>query len=369
MIVRVLPHRDLVELEVALDHRLRRSALVALQRKGRRLGESAEPDGLHDRALAAHPRDLRLVVPLEQLRLHLGVRSREPLVAEPAHADGELPVTEPHRGHHAGALDAVRGVRRRLGRGHRKAQEEVVIRGQRLQRLLDRRAVLAGHVDDVQRDLAQEEQRRRGVAAVQLVAHVQGALHQGFQRDVPGAAHRLRDDRRHHVLDEQQPLLHALVVHAVVEAARIGAFVEVAVAEVAAVVVAHREHRHRRGVDAGERAHCAAVVASADPQLSGFELGDGLLAVRGQTLELRGADDRVALAALVLGEGQRRPGGEDGLAAHAGEMLDGGPQIHEHGLRVAQAFERRAVCSNTVDIAHQRPPGIPAPAAVFQSND
>ena len=58
-------------------------------------------------------------MPLEQLRLHLGVRSGEPLVAQPADPDCELPATESHRGHHAGALDAVRRVRGRLGRRHR----------------------------------------------------------------------------------------------------------------------------------------------------------------------------------------------------------------------------------------------------------
>ena len=198
----------------------------------------------------------------------------------------------------------------------------------------------------------------RGVAAVQLVAHVQGALHQGFQPDAPRPAHCLGDNRRHDVLDEQQPLLHPVVVDAVVETAGICAFVEVAVSEIAAVFVSDREHWHRRGVDARERAYRAAVVASVDPQLSRFEPRDGLLAIGGQTLELHGADDRVALAAHVFGEGQRRSGGEDGLAAHPREMLDRGSQVHEHGLGAAQAIERRPVRSDTVDFTHRGPPNF-----------
>ena len=295
-------------------------------------------------------------MPLEQLCLHLGMRSGEPLVAESADPDGELPATEAHRGHHAGALDAVRGVRSRLRRGHRKTQEEVVVGGQRLDRLLDTGAVFAGHVDDVEGDFSQEEKRGGGVAAVQLVAHVQGALHQRLQPNASRAAHRLGDDRRHHILHEEQPLLHALVVHTVVEAAGVGSLVEVAVAVIAAGFVAHREHRHRRRVDARERAHRRAVMASAYAQLARFELRDGLLSIRRQPLELRGADDGVALAALVFREGERRPGGEDGLPAHTGEMLDCGPQIHEHGLGAAQAFERRPVRGNAVDLAHRCSP-------------
>src|SRR5258708_31583427 len=86
----VLARRDPVHLEVARDHAVRGAALVVLERERAGLREAAEPDGLGDRALAAHPGDLGLVVPGEQLALVRRRRPPEPLAAQARAPDGEL---------------------------------------------------------------------------------------------------------------------------------------------------------------------------------------------------------------------------------------------------------------------------------------
>ena len=123
--------------QVAVEHRLRRAALVALQGRRRRLGEPAQADRLGDAALAAHPRDLVHGVALEQLRLDVGVRAGEPAVAEAADPDREALAADHERRHHRASGDAVRAVGDRLRRRHRQAQEEVVARRQHLDRRVD----------------------------------------------------------------------------------------------------------------------------------------------------------------------------------------------------------------------------------------
>src|SRR6185437_10969064 len=78
------------------------------------------------------------------------------------------------------------------------------------------------------------------------------------------------------------------------------ALVEVAERDVAVDVVADHEHRHRRGVDAGQGPDRAVVVAPADRDLTAVEGGDRLVAGGREPLEQGAADDRLALPAGVL---------------------------------------------------------------------
>ena len=112
--------------------------------------------------------------------------------------------------------------------------------------------MVVDHVQDCGQDLAIEQDRGRGVSAVHLVAHPQGARDQRLERDTAHAAKGLPDDRGQHVVDVLQSVVHALVVAAVVEPAGFLALVEVAEPEVAVRAVLDDEHRHGRGVDPGQ---------------------------------------------------------------------------------------------------------------------
>src|SRR5918998_1065800 len=56
----MLPHRNLVHLQVHPDHLFWTSALIGLQRKGRSLGEATQSHSFVDRAFTTHPGDILL---------------------------------------------------------------------------------------------------------------------------------------------------------------------------------------------------------------------------------------------------------------------------------------------------------------------
>ena len=201
----------------------------------------------------------------------------------------------------------------------------------------------AGHVQRGAEELAAEQQGGRGVAAVALVAHPQAPGDQRLERDAPGAADGLADDRRVDVVDVQQPLVHALVVAAVVEPPRVLALVEVAETGVAMRRVLHHEHRHGRGVDPGQRADRAVVVAPGHGDRAGIQGRDRLLAGRRQALEQGAADDRLPLPALVAGPGQRSAGGEDQVPGVAGHHVDGQADVDHDRVGGAQPAYRLGV--------------------------
>ena len=179
--------------------------------------------------------------------------------------------------------------------------------GERGQRLLDILAPFRRQVDQGREQLAGEEERRCRAAAVQFIAHVKRPLHDRLQRDAAAAADRLADDRRDDLADMEQALLHARVVDAVVEPARIGALVHVAVGTVAAGAVFDDEDRHGGAVDAGQRSNAFVIVAAIHFQLAGAELGVCFFCRSRKSLEEGGADDRIALAADVVGPSHGRP--------------------------------------------------------------
>ena len=164
----------------------------------------------------------------------------------------------------------------------------------------------AASAEEARHELAQEEERGGAVARVELVAHAERALDDGFERNAGTLAERLGDHRDDLVLHQKQPVPDALVIHAVVQAARIAAFVDVAAGDIAERPVLHHEHRHGSGVDAGKRSDAAEIVAAADLDLAGIELGDGLIPILGEVLEQGAADDGVALAAGIVGPRHRR---------------------------------------------------------------
>ena len=153
-------------------------------------------------------------------------------------------------------------------------------------------------------------------------------------------------------LDEQQPLPHPFVVDAVVEAARVGPLVHVAEAGIAVGPVLDDEHRHRGGVDAGERADRAIVVAAVDRDLAPRELSRRVLRVGGETLEQDAADHRVALPAGIVLPGHRRARGEDGIGRHSGQRVDRRPDVGQHRLGFVQSRESERVRFGSVHAFH-----------------
>ena len=117
--------------------------------------------------------------------------------------------------------------------------------------------------EQVREQLPAEQQRGRGVAAVQLVAHMHGAAHDRLQRYPARALDRGADRGRDDPLDVAQLVPHLVVVGAVVQPLARLPFVKVAEPGGLSRVVAHHEDRHRRGVHTRHRAHAAVVVAGA----------------------------------------------------------------------------------------------------------
>ena len=261
---------------------------------------------------------LVLAVAIEQAGLDLGVRTGEPGAAQATDPDGEVPAVERHRRHHARSLDTMPRVGGRFGRRHRQSQEEIVVFGQGGDGLLDGLFLVGGDVDHERHQLAEEQQRRRRAAAVHLIAHMKGALHDRLQRNAAGPPHRVANDRRHLVVDEEQPVANAVVIDAVVQAARIGALVHVAEAGVAMRGIGDHEDRHRRSVDAGQRSDGTEIMTATDHDVARRETGFGFLAIRCQTFEQRTADDRVALSADIVWPGEGWAGGQDRVRGQVG---------------------------------------------------
>ena len=165
----------------------------------------------------------------------------------------------------------------------------------------------------------------------------------GFSGMPLALAERLGNHRNDLILHEQQPIPDAVVVHAVVQAARIAAFVNVAAGDVAERAVLHHEHRHGGGVDSGERSDATEIMAGADLDLTGIELGDRLIPVLGEILEQGAADNGLALSAAIVGPGHRRSGGENGVRGQAGDEFTGGAHIDQNGIGLGQPLERELV--------------------------
>ena len=171
-----------------------------------------------------------------------------------------------------------------LGGRHGQPQEEVVIGRDRLDGRFHALSASCRYLEQRRKELACKQQRRCRVAAVQLVAHVQRALHDGLERNATRGSNRFAYDRRHDVLDVQEALFHAFVVDAVIQAPRIGSFIEIAVCEVAPFCVPDHQNGHGGGIDARERSHAIEFAARRDPDLATGELFLGFFVRSGQDL-------------------------------------------------------------------------------------
>ena len=191
--------------------------------------------------------------------------------------------------------------------------------------------------------LASEQQSRRRVAAVQLVAHMQRATHDRLQRNAAREPHRLAQHRGNRLAHILQAVMDPLVVDAIVQAARIRPLIEIAITDIAARSIADDKYRHRGRIDAGERADRAVPMATVDADRSGFEQPHGFVHILGQPLEQHTADDRRALATDILAKRQRGARGEDGLVRHPRQNLDRRPDVLEHRIGGYEAAEALAV--------------------------
>jgi hypothetical protein len=152
-------------------------------------------------------------------------------------------------------------------------------------------------------------QKARGccrVAAVQLIAHVQRALHDRLEPYPARGGNRLAYDGRHEFLDVEEPFSHAFVVDAVIQAPRIGSLIEVAVGQITLLGVPDHQYGHRRGVDSCKRSHTAKLAAGGDPDLATSDFLFGFLTAAGETFEERTTDHRATLTAFVTLPRHRR---------------------------------------------------------------
>ena len=180
------------------------------------------------------------------------------------------------------------------------------------------------------------------VARMELVAHAERALDDGFQRNAVIWRSASAITGTISFCTSEQAVPDAVVIHAIVQAARIAAFVDVAAGDIAERPVLDHEHRHRSGVDSGKRPDAAEVVAASDLDLAGIEPGDGLVPVPGEVLEQGAADDGLALAADIIGPRHRRTGGEDGFRVKPG--MNSRPGAHRPGLDRTWSAARRQAC-------------------------
>ena len=97
-------------------------------------------------------------------------------------------------------------------------------------------------------------------------------------------------------------------------------------------------------------------MAAVDADGAGLQPRDRLLAAGGQALELRRADDGLALAAVVALERQRRARREDELACEAGHDLAGGADVDQHRLGRAEAAHGLGVGCGAVAHSAVTPP-------------
>src|SRR5262249_19353111 len=100
---------------------------------------------------------------------------------------------------------------------HGQTQEEVVARRQVAERLQYLVALAGPRFEQVREELSAEQQRRSGVTAVQLVAHVDRAAHDRLERYPASALHCGADRRGDRVLDGARRAAPAAVVRAVVQ--------------------------------------------------------------------------------------------------------------------------------------------------------
>jgi hypothetical protein len=167
---------------------------------------------------------------------------------------------------------------------------------------------------------------------MQLVAHVERALHDRLERNSARGQDGFSHDRCDHVLDVQQTLPHAVVIDTVVQAARVGPFIEIAVGEISPFAVLDHQDRHGCGVDAGERTDAIEFAAGREANFSPRNLGVGIRRGGGQTFEQRTTDHRTSLAAVVVLPRHERTGGQDRVAIHTRECHLGGQNVDEQRL-------------------------------------
>jgi hypothetical protein len=225
--------------------------------------------------------------------------------------------------------------------GHRGTQEEVVAGGQVGDQFRDGRP--AG--GDGGHDLAQEQQRCRRIAAVQLVALAQRPLHDRQQVDGTALAHRFTESRSDGVGEESQVGADRGVPDAVVQPAGRLAFEQRAEGPLAVGGVLDDDDGHRRRGDAGQGPHAVVVLAPRDADLAAVQCGGGGSQVRGEALVDDAAKDCRALAAGVLGPRHGGPGGEHQIAAHAGDDVQCLCDVDQLGLGCVEAVQRELVGS------------------------
>src|SRR5215468_960761 len=343
LVIAIFADRDLIHGEVHLDHGFGRAALVVLQREGRRLGKPAEAYGLVDQALAADPLNVVGGEPFEQPGRYVRERPVEPFVAQPADPDRDPTAREAHRGHDAAGIDATCRVGHSLAAGHRQPQEEVVAGRQVPEGLQHLPAAVRTRAQQVREQLPAEQQGRCRVAAVQLVAHVQGAAHDRLEWYPAGSVHRRADRGSDHPLDMAELVAHAVVVGAIVEALARLALVEVAAAGGAVPVIAHHKDRHRGGIHAGHGADAAVVMARTDDEVVLSQPPLGVSRAVGEALVQGGVDQRRPLAADIPLEWHRGSRRQDRPVGHARQSVPRRRNADQHRLGLAHALEREQV--------------------------
>src|SRR6185295_15391987 len=100
------------------------------------------------------------------------------------------------------------------------------------------------HAQQGGKQLTHEEQRGGGIATVELVSHVERALHERLHRDAARPPDGLSHDGRNSLANVEKPIPYSVIVDAIVESARIGAFVEIAIRTIASLRVSHDKNGH-----------------------------------------------------------------------------------------------------------------------------
>ena len=176
-------------------------------------GESAEPDGLDDGAVA----DVGIGVLGAEARKVESLRRvdgrGEPAIAEPGHANAEVRTVARHGRDDRGARDIQAWIRRGLARGHGQVQKELVVARHELGHAGKRVLVLAG-AGEVGHEQAREERRGGDVSLVHLVAHAERLGHEGAEIDASAGLDGRAEEGASLALDPAQPLDDARVIGA-----------------------------------------------------------------------------------------------------------------------------------------------------------
>ena len=311
-------------------------------RRRRRHGEAAEPDGLHD-GRVAHVRVGVGGGETGEIEPHRHFHRRgEPGIARAADADAEVRAVTAHGGDDGRLGDVARRIGHGLAERHGDVEEELVVAGDEGQRVGEARAVV-GRARQPGRDLAQEQPGAADVPLVHLVAHAEAPGDQRLQGHAVARAQRLAEHGTQHIAQPGQALQHFGIVAA--EAHHLAqALVDGAVGAVAEFAVLHHHHRHRPRGKPGHRPDGIEVVVGKQAHAAA-----GRQRLRGRKiwrppLEHDGAADGALHRPAHAWPLDRRTGVQDGLAfAQGGDRRDGRHHVDQHRLAGEDPLHRLAV--------------------------